>query len=64
MFFFLTIHILSCLWVLMAWLKNDILHTWLAEDLDQPEIQIYLTSLYFTISTISTVGYGDISAND
>ena len=29
-----------------------------------PENEIYLTSFYFTITTFSTVGYGDIAAKN
>jgi glutamate mutase epsilon subunit len=28
-----------------------------------PNHQIYLTSFYFTVTTITTVGYGDISGH-
>ena len=29
-----------------------------------PDNQLYLTSFYYTITTMTTVGYGDISANN
>ncbi len=29
---------------------------------DRPSIDIYVTSIYFTVTTVLTVGYGDICA--
>jgi len=30
---------------------------------DEEQDHLYLTSIYFTVTTITTVGYGDISGN-
>jgi hypothetical protein len=57
--FFLTCHIVGCLWVLCAQIDTEG-DTWMA---DYPEDQLYLTSYYFVVTTITTVGYGDISGS-
>jgi hypothetical protein len=57
--FFLTCHIVSCLWVVSAQMAENLDDTWMT-DFDE---NLYLTSFYFTVTTITTVGYGDISGN-
>lgn len=38
--------------------------TWMEGDInDMPPSEQYLTSVYFTVTTITTVGYGDISGS-
>jgi|TARA_B110000285_G_C15065596_1_gene584929 hypothetical protein len=60
--FVLIAHIITCLWIFSASFATDYEGTWMEGDFaalgssDQ-----YLTSFYFTITTITTVGYGDIS---
>ena len=61
--FFMIIHIVACLWIMTVqfndnagegtWMEGDIM------EMDPPEK--YLTSIYFTVTTITTVGYGDVS---
>ena len=60
-------HIVSCLWVFVARISDDPEHdsiTWISGDLSDPDktssTKLYLTSLYFIVTTITTVGYGDI----
>jgi hypothetical protein len=58
-------HVVGCIWVLLAQLEDEEKeNSWLTsfvEDYDKN--QIYLTSFYFTVTTITTVGYGDISGH-
>jgi hypothetical protein len=71
---FLTLcHIATCLWICAASaLKvqdhgNMFTGTWLEPYYDiygENESAIYAISLYWTITTITTVGYGDISATN
>lgn len=72
MFFF---HIACCFFVIIPQLMmgddsanhDDVPLTWLAKyfgtDDSSPEYdrKVYVTSLYFVITTVATVGYGDIS---
>jgi len=61
--FVVIIHIVSCLWIFLGYF--DFIGSWL----DNDEIdtigggELYLTAFYFTTTTITTVGYGDISGN-
>lgn len=61
--FLLTCHVTSCFWILTASFEADSTASWIDgggyRDFDN--FQLYLTSFYFTITTITTVGYGDIS---
>lgn len=59
--FLLLCHIICCLWAIGAQLEADVSETWLGS-LDENDSQ-YLTSFYFTVTTITTVGYGDISGS-
>ena len=60
--FFVLIHIVSCLWIMTATIGGDTEGTWMEGDISQmSQGQIYLTSIYFTVTTITTVGYGDVS---
>ena len=63
---------MSCIWIFTAEMSIDHAHefgehegetNWIIyggyEDMDVS--QLYLTGFYYTVTTISTVGYGDIS---
>ncbi len=60
----LFLHITSCLWYFTAKLDNFEPETWVTRYsyIDSDNGTIYLTSLYWAITTLCTVGYGDISA--
>jgi hypothetical protein len=60
--FFILIHIVACLWIMTAKVNDTTDGTWMEGDISEyPSSQIYLTSIYFTVTTITTVGYGDVS---
>lgn len=63
-YFVIFTHVLSCFWMLVATYNKDITKTWLGGDEDfigKTPSELYLTAVYFTITTITTVGYGDMS---
>ena len=57
-------HIVACLWFLTAKLTDFDKDSWVVRyDLqDQPAAELYITSVYFVLTTIATVGFGDIVA--
>jgi len=62
--FFMMTHIMTCLWVMIAaFIDEDFKGTWLAPFVES-ENSKYFTSFYWTITTITTVGYGDISGTN
>ena len=61
--FFLVCHIVSCLWVMMANFSDDIEETWMEPYYEMDTVEIYINSIYFTVTTITTVGFGDISGS-
>ena len=69
MFFFLfaiMCHNLSCLWFLVAKLQDFNESTWVFKyEYDIASVpEQYLASLYFIVTTITTVGYGDITSKN
>lgn len=64
---FFVIHILSCLWVFFCQFapESGSDDSFINDDFNSMSVpDKYLTSLYFIITTFSTVGYGDISASN
>lgn len=61
--FLVIIHIVSCLWIFFGY--YDFIGSWLdSDDIDAMSGgELYLTSFYFTTTTITTVGYGDFSGS-
>lgn len=61
--FMMAVHIFTCLWVIIVDFSTDEVD----EEADANKISVmerYWTALYFTITTITTVGYGDISGQN
>lgn len=55
-------HIVACLWVFFASFSEDYVDTWMEGDTaEMSGSDQYLTSFYWTIQTVTTVGYGDTS---
>ena len=70
MVFSMICHCVGCLWIFTAELSIDEEDTdqinWIyATELENGDITTkYTTAVYWTVTTISTVGYGDISGNN
>ncbi|OMJ72010.1 hypothetical protein SteCoe_29654 [Stentor coeruleus] len=60
------LHLMACLWFYSARFQDFDVNTWVVKygyiDLDIGSL--YLRSLYFIMTTLATVGYGDIAANN
>ncbi|CAN0527472.1 unnamed protein product [Ectocarpus sp. 8 AP-2014] len=57
-------HWVACGWHLLADMEDADL-SWIVKDglEDAPASTLYVTSVYWTVTTLSTVGYGDIFAS-
>lgn len=64
--FIVLCHTFACLWFLLAKLQDFDESTWVVRYnyYDAPIAEQYLASLYFIVTTISTVGYGDITSQN
>lgn len=60
-YFAMTTHIVACVWIIMANFDPETEDSWINSQDFTSKSDLYLTSFYFTITTITTVGYGDIS---
>lgn len=56
-------HFIACAWHKIAWYEFSlgVEVTWLKDEIYSVWITRYVSSLYWTIITMITVGYGDIS---
>ena len=61
--FFVLCHLTACLWITIARIEESGPMTWLSRGgyLEQENGDLYVTAMYFTVTTITTVGFGDIS---
>eukprot|EP00903_Cladosiphon_okamuranus_P007630 g7399.t1 len=64
LYILLVMHWVACGWHLLADLEDADL-SWIVKDglEDAPASNLYVTSVYWTVTTLSTVGYGDIFAS-
>ena len=67
--FMILSHLASCLWIIIATLYNpdgSFKGTWMEkfEEYEESNNNIYIVAFYWIISTITTVGYGDISGTN
>ena len=59
-------HIASCFWVILARLEENTYNTWIYRNgyTDESNARIYLAAMYFVLTTVTTVGFGDISGKN
>lgn len=57
-------HIIACLWIYVARFNEESRKNWIYEYgmTDCSNYELYVSAFYFTVTTIVTVGYGDITA--
>jgi CRP-like cAMP-binding protein len=62
--FILMIHIFSCIWIFIGKLYSNSHNTWInsLKLNDYSNFDLYTTSFYWAVTTLATVGYGDIHA--
>lgn len=60
----LMIHLVACFWYLIAKIDDFDEETWVVRMhmQDDDNFTLYITSVYWTVQTITTVGFGDIPA--
>ena len=61
----IALHLMSCLWFFVGMLEGLAPDTWVgtAGLIDETAGQQYVAALYWAITTLATVGYGDITPN-
>ena len=64
MLFILLIHVCTCFWVFIGNLE-DSPENWYYQKVYQnySDADLYIAAFYFVVTTIATVGYGDITSN-
>ena len=64
--FVLMQHVTSCIWIFIGRYNSTSKNNWIYDGgyTDDDVYNLYMTAVYFTVTTVLTVGYGDISANN
>lgn len=71
--FVIIIHVIACLWVITAQMADLVygsddgqtdVESWMDPYNTLTNYALYLTSIYFSVTTITTVGYGDITGSN
>jgi len=62
--FLILVHVVACLWIFIAKFDETSKLNWIyIKDYDDlNDYDLYVPSFYFSVTTIVTVGYGDITA--
>lgn len=61
------LHLIACTWIFVGKMYiDDDSNNWITKSgsLDKSNWELYILSMYWTITTVSTVGYGDITATN
>ena len=60
--FFISVHLIACFWGLIGLIGPEPAQSWVLVYgyMDESEFQFYLICVYWVITTLTTVGYGDI----
>jgi len=60
----LLLHLFACAWIFFGKLNEDESDNWILcrGFQDHQDTDLYIVALYFSVTTLATVGYGDISA--
>lgn len=63
--FLILTHLSACIWYILAKYDDFSPDTWVSRlgFLDMNKFDLYIISIYFTLTTVTTVGYGDVNAN-
>lgn len=64
--FLVLVHVLACAWIFIGRYDSDSKTNWIYifGMTDYEFSQLYVASFYFTITTLVTVGYGDLTATN
>jgi hypothetical protein len=59
-------HITSCVWIFIGRFDEQSKANWIYRGrfLEDDPFNLYMTAMYFSVTTVLTVGYGDITANN